>query len=298
MLNSILCKESSEITHIKSDDQTYDDDFDIVNKFNEFFVTSIIRLNESIPPRIYEEDIIVDENENSVSITEIKSSLKDLKDNTDEFFLKPSVLLDAVFVIGLQLANIINDSFCNGIFSEALKQSTILPIQIKSGTVLINEHRPKNMLPCIERLIEKLAYKQFNEFIQSNNILSQHQSGFRAQHSCETAINDVLYDWREAQNSSQIVIAVSLDLQRAFETIDPNLLIEKLKKYGVQPTALSWFESYLNNRRQTVKIGDSRSNELENNLGVPQGSILGPLLFILYINSIVSCQGTRISRKN
>lgn len=145
------------------------------------------------------------------------------------------------------------------------------------------------MLPCIERLIEKLVHRQFNGFIQSNGLLNKHQSGFRAQHSCESAINDVLCDWREAQNTSKIIIAIFLDFQRAFETIDPDLLVYILKQYGVQEMALKWFESYLKNRKQTVKIGDTISNELENNLGVPQGSILGPLLFILYINFISSC---------
>lgn len=164
-----------------------------------------------------------------------------------------------------------------------------LPIQKKSGTVQINEYRPINMLPCIERVIEKLAYKQFNEFVQSNNLLSESQSGFRALHSCESAINDVLYDLKEAQNKSQISILVSLDQQRAFEVIDPNILIETLKHYGVQPTSLQWFKSYLTNRCQRVKIGDVVSEPRENNLGVPQGSILGPLLFILYINCITTC---------
>ncbi|XP_031638796.1 uncharacterized protein LOC116350927 [Contarinia nasturtii] len=271
VLKSILCKDSSEITYIKNGDQTFDDDIDIVNKFNEYFVTSIIQLNESIPLRIYVNDIIADEHLSfefrNVSLSEIKSCIKELKDNTDEFFIKPTVLWDAIFVIGLQLANIINESFTCGIFPEALKQSTILPIQKKSGTVLINEHRPINMLPCIERVIEKLAHKQFNMYVQSNNLLNQCQSGFRALHSCESAINDVLYDLRDAQNKSQITVAVSLDLQRAFEVIEPNLLIETLKKYGVQPLSLQWFKSYLTNRSQTVKIGDVISEPRDNNLG-------------------------------
>lgn len=145
------------------------------------------------------------------------------------------------------------------------------------------------MLPCIERLMESLAYKQLNAFIIANNLLGSHQSGFRRMHSCESAINDVLYDWREAQNDSKIILAVFLDFQRAFETIEPQLAINKLEKYGIHGTSLQWFKSYLSNRKQTVKINESISHECDNGLGVPQGSILGPLIFILYVNNIINC---------
>lgn len=90
-----------------------------------------------------------------------------------------------------------------------------------------------------------------------------------------------------AQNNSKVIIAVFLDFQRSFETIDPKLLVNKLKNYGVR--ALDWFDSYLSNRRQVVKIDEIISNELNNNLGIPQGSILGPLIFNLYINNISEC---------
>lgn len=94
------------------------------------------------------------------------------------------------------------------------------------------------MLSCVERLIESLAYNQFNNYIITNKLLSDNQSGFRANHSCETAINDVLFEWREAQNDNKVIIAVFLDFQRAFETIQPDLLINKLPNYGVAGSAL------------------------------------------------------------
>lgn len=293
ILNSILCKENNEILSVKVGDTEIENDYDIANEFNQYFINSIIELNTSIPSHDYEEEPIhfpdLSFEFRCVSITEIKTCLYTLKNNTDEYFLNPSVLLDAIFVVGQQLVEIINESFEQGIFPEALKQSKIIPVQKKIGNCEIANHRPINLLPCIERLIEKLAYNQFSTFINENHLLNDNQSGFRPKHSCETAINDVLYEWKSAQNQSKVIIAVFLDFQRAFETIDTNLLAHKLTKYGVSGSTLEWFKSYLNNRKQTVKIGTTSSIVLQNNLGVPQGSILGPLLFIMYVNVITKC---------
>lgn len=101
-----------------------------------------------------------------VSITEIKSCLKDFKNNTDNYFLNPKELIDTIFVIGQQLVNIINESFAEGVFPETLKKSTIIPIQKIPGSINIGDHRPINTLPCIERLIESLAYNQFLQWRQ------------------------------------------------------------------------------------------------------------------------------------
>lgn len=293
VLNSILNNESDEVTSIKVNGIEIENDLDIANEFNKYFVDSIVDLNRGIPSHQYENEIFLSNNPTfnfrGVSISEIKTCLKELKNNTDEFFIKPSVLLDAMFVIGYQVADIINHSFNSGIFPDILKTSTIIPIQKKCGSIDIANHRPINMLPCAERLIESLAYNQLIAYVTSNNLLGSHQSGFRRMHSCESAINDVLYDWRGAQNNSKIIIAVFLDFQRAFETIEPALAINKLQKYGVRGNSLKWFQSYLSNRKQRVKIGESFSQECNNNLGVPQGSILGPLIFILYINNIINC---------
>lgn len=167
-------------------------------------------------------------------MAEIKNCCHELKNNTDEFFMNTRVLIDSMNVIGHHLADIINDSFSSGVFPNALKRSTIIPIQKKSGTILINEHRPINMLPALEKVIEKLAYNQLIQYVNKNELLADHQSGFRRMHSCETAINDVLYEWKEALERSKIVIAIFLDFQRAFETIEPQIMLRKLFHLGIK----------------------------------------------------------------
>ena len=117
--------------------------------------------------------------------------------------------------------------------------------------------------------------------------ITKHQSGFRKYYSCETAIQTVVNDWKISISEGKIIGVIFMDLKRAFETIDRNRLIEKLYQYGIRGNVLEWMKSYLKNRFQQVCIGNKYSKLMMTEHGVPQGSVLGLLLFIIYINDII-----------
>lgn len=141
-------------------------------------------------------------------------------------------------------------------------------------------------MPAYEKTLEIIIKKQLNVYIIQNNIIAYEQSGFRKNYSCETALNRVLNDWKKQADLGKLLICIFLDLKRAFETIDRAKLIAKLENIGIKDNERKWFESYLSNRSQKTKINDTYSDELNNNMGVPQGTVLASLLFSIYMNDI------------
>ena len=184
---------------------------------------------------------------------------------------------------------IINNSLSTGQFPSILKISSVTPA-IKSTKLdadIYNNYRPISNLTILSKLLEKCVLEQLNKHLYTNNLYPIYQSAYRLNYSCETTVIKIFDDIIANLNKNSYIVMAFLDFSAAFDTVDHQLLINKLEKnFGITGTALNWFRSYLDNRKFQVKINNTFSDLHNLKYGVPQGSILGPILYSLYVAEI------------
>ena len=279
---------------IVSDGITLTDPTRIANCFNNFFTNIGNKIQNSVHSNHTDfTKYLKNSNENNffstpTDPTEVFDVISSLRGNkaSGPNSIPHDVLQMVRADICEPLSNLINLSFSTGTYPILMKRAKITPIHKKGSGLNIDNFRPISLLSNINKLFEKLMFKRVYNFLSQQESFFKMQFGFRDKHSTTHALFSLTEAIRKALDDNNFVCGVFIDLKKAFDTVDHNILLKKLEHYGIRGLPNNWFKSYLTDREQYVSINGFESNVLKINIGVPQGSVLGPLLFLIYINDL------------
>ena len=264
--------------HLINDKIEINDAKSIAEKSNEFFVNIGPNLANKIPRcdltfKSYLPTVNTKLNETVLSEDEFEEAFKSLKRNRAPGHdgLDVNIITSVYQLIKKPLLKIFNESLNLSIFPENMKIAKVTPIFKSGKKELPKNYRPISVLPCFSKILEKIMYNRVYNYLNDNNLLFYKQFGFRKGHSTDDALISLINSIYDSFNQNKYTLVVFIDLSKPFDTVDHNILIDKLNLYGIKNNSLKWFSSYLPNRKQFIQAGAIKTSNLDIICGVPQG---------------------------
>ena len=270
---------------------------DLARIMNEFFISKVKKLESELPPSDGDSINLI---KNIMSnhqckfslgavhpdqilkiISNLKSSQSCGVDNIDSKVIK--LIKHQITPV---LTHVVNLSIQHQQFPSQWKKAKVFPLHKKSEPIYPKNYRPVSLLPIFSKILERTIFSQVVEYFEANDLLHPSHHGFRQKHNTSTALIQMIDTWAEAFEDEKVSAVVMLDMSAAFDLVNHDLLVKKLDAYGFDIESRSWISSYLTSRSQQVYIDGAESEFLDVSIGVPQGSILGPLLYVIFTNEL------------